>query len=376
MNLDEVVTEVAERLSASVVLVDRAFSLIAYSTQSPDVDKDRVQSILTRSCPPEARAWYESFGIADTTRPVITPENPDIEASSRICLPARYAGAAYGYLFVLPDENSAVSDGDLTAAMSLAGQAGAQLAHTARGRDDMAVAVADLLEGDRKAFARAITRIEDSGLFPDGGALTVLAVDGLLPAPGARALLAPIGSLTAVMIPAGDGAVDPVRSVAESGAGAGALVGVGGSYQGLRSARRSWQQAKLGVRVARHDESMGPIAYWEELGIYRLSSCGPTSVVADAVLTPSVRALLDHRNVDLLVTAQTYLDQAGDTGATAGVLGIHRQTLYYRLAKIEEITGLDLSVGAQRLELHVGLTLGRFIFEHLGTEEGRNGEQT
>ncbi len=132
MTLDEVVTEVAERLSASVVLVDRAFSLMAYSTQSPGVDRDRVQSILTRSCPPEARAWYESFGIADTARPVITPENPDIEASSRICLPARYAGAAYGYLFVLPDENSAVSDGDLTAAMSLAGQP-ARNSHTPPG---------------------------------------------------------------------------------------------------------------------------------------------------------------------------------------------------------------------------------------------------
>ncbi|MFC9362299.1 PucR family transcriptional regulator, partial [Rhodococcus sp. NPDC057014] len=167
----------------------------------------------------------------------------------------------------------------------------------------------------------------------------------------------------------------PVRSVAESGAGAGALVGVGGACQGLRSARRSWQQAKLGVRVARHDESMGPIAYWEELGIYRLASCGPSGVVADAVLTPSVRALLDHRNVDLLVTARTYLDQAGDTGATAGVLGIHRQTLYYRLAKIEDITGLDLSVGAQRLELHVGLTLGRFIFERQGARDPVTGQE-
>ncbi|MDF3304495.1 PucR family transcriptional regulator [Rhodococcus sp. T2V] len=375
MTLDEVVTEVAERLSASVVLVDRAFSLIAYSTQSPGVDRDRVQSILTRSCAPEARAWYESFGIADSTRPVTTPENRQIEASSRICLPARYAGSAYGYLFVLPDENSAVSDGDLTAAMSLAGQAGAQLAHTSRGRDDMAVAVADLLEGDRKAFARAITRIEDSGLFPDGGTLTVLAVDGLLPAPGTRSLLAPIGSLTAVMVPAVDGAVDPVRSVAESGAGAGALVGVGASYRGLRWARRSWQQAKLGVRVARHDESTGPIAYWEELGIYRLASCGPTGALADAVLTPSVRALLDHRNVDLLATAQTYLDRAGDTAATAAILGIHRQTLYYRLAKIEEVTGLDLSVGAQRLELHVGLTLGRFIFENQGVRDTSIGQE-
>jgi DNA-binding PucR family transcriptional regulator len=40
-----------------------------------------------------------------------------------------------------------------------------------------------------------------------------------------------------------------------------------------------------------------------------------------------------------------------------------RQTLYYRLAKIEEITGLSLSVGAQRLELHIGLTLGRFLVD-------------
>src|SRR6476620_8704151 len=153
------VTEVAERLSASVVLVDRAFSLIAFSTQSPGVDKDRVQSILTRSCPPEARAWYESFGIADTTRPVVTPENPDIDASARICLPARYAGAAYGYLFVLPDDNSTVTEKALAAVMALAGHAGAQLAHTSRGRDHLAVAVADLLDGDRKAHARALTRI-------------------------------------------------------------------------------------------------------------------------------------------------------------------------------------------------------------------------
>jgi hypothetical protein len=357
------VTEVAERLSASVVLVNRAFSLIAYSTQSPGVDKDRVQSILARSCPPEARAWYESFGIADTTRPVVTPENPDIDASARICLPARYAGAAYGYLFVLPDDNSTVTETDLAAVMALAGHAGAQLAHTSRGRDDLAVAVADLLDGDRKAHARALTRIEDSSLYPDGCALTVLAVDGHLPAPGTRTLVAQIGSLTAVVVPATEGAVDPVRSIADSGAAAGAVVGVGGACHGLRSARRSWQQAALSVRAARHDASMGPIVHWDELGIYRLAACGPSGALADAVLTPAVRALLDHRNLDLLTTARTYLDQAGDTGATAAALGIHRQTLYYRLAKIEEITGLSLSVGAQRLELHLGLTLGRFLVD-------------
>nr|WP_271211830.1 helix-turn-helix domain-containing protein [Rhodococcus wratislaviensis] len=55
------------------------------------------------------------------------------------------------------------------------------------------------------------------------------------------------------------------------------------------------------------------------------------------------------------------MDHAGDAAATAAELRIHRQTLYYRLGRIEDLTGLDLTVGAHRLELHIGLVLGRFL---------------
>ncbi|RYF54947.1 MAG: PucR family transcriptional regulator [Comamonadaceae bacterium] len=362
MILDEIATEVSERLAASVVLVDNAFSLVTYSAQAPGVDTARVQSILMRSCSPGAREWYEQFGIADSTTPVRTPENLEIGAAPRICLPARYAGTAYGYLFVLPDKDSAVSDADLTAVMHLAEQAGQRLAHSLHDNYRLAVAVADLLEGEREASARALDRIENSGLFPNGTSVVVLAVDGLTPRPGSRTLLAPIGSLTAVMVPITDSVGDPVRAITDNTTLAGALVGVGETYRDIRAAARSWQQAKVAVRVAHYDRSIGPVAYWTSLGIYRLAAYSPSSGVADAVLTPSVRALLDHRSPDLLVTAQVYLSHAGDTAAAASELGIHRQTLYYRIAKIEEIAGLDLSIGMQRLELHVGITLGHFLY--------------
>jgi DNA-binding PucR family transcriptional regulator len=36
-------------------------------------------------------------------------------------------------------------------------------------------------------------------------------------------------------------------------------------------------------------------------------------------------------------------------------LGIHRQTLYYRLSRVEQLTGLDLDDGEDRLLLHMAL---------------------
>ena len=44
---------------------------------------------------------------------------------------------------------------------------------------------------------------------------------------------------------------------------------------------------------------------------------------------------------------------------TAEALNLHRATLYYRLQRIEEITGARLKVGEDRLALHLGLRLAR-----------------
>jgi DNA-binding PucR family transcriptional regulator len=38
---------------------------------------------------------------------------------------------------------------------------------------------------------------------------------------------------------------------------------------------------------------------------------------------------------------------------------VHRQTLYYRLARIGEVTGLDLADGEHRLLLHGALKAAR-----------------
>lgn len=106
---------------------------------------------------------------------------------------------------------------------------------------------------------------------------------------------------------------------------------------------------------------MGPVAYWDRIGAYRLTAVATADDLGEAAITPAARSLLEHRNIDLRSTAEAYLDHAGDAAATAAELQIHRETLYYRLSRIEDLTGLDLTAGAHRLELHIGLVLGKFL---------------
>jgi DNA-binding PucR family transcriptional regulator len=51
---------------------------------------------------------------------------------------------------------------------------------------------------------------------------------------------------------------------------------------------------------------------------------------------------------------------------------IHRTTLYYRLDRIREITGLDIDDGDVRLHLHLGLVAHRMV-EQTSREPGSSG---
>jgi DNA-binding PucR family transcriptional regulator len=72
-------------------------------------------------------------------------------------------------------------------------------------------------------------------------------------------------------------------------------------------------------------------------------------------MPPELQPLLS--NPDLTHTARVYLDNAGSAQETARALNIHRQTLYHRLSRIEELTNLKLTNGQDRLTLHLALTL-------------------
>ncbi len=142
------------------------------------------------------------------------------------------------------------------------------------------------------------------------------------------------------------------------------VAGIGGPVSGLVEARGSWLQARIAARVAadRHldggaDEHQDPVLEWPDLGVHRLLGAGTDAALREAVLAPGVARLLAEGGPELVRTARVYLDEAGSAQRTAQRLGIHRQTLYHRLERIERLSGLSLDAGQDRLQLHLALTL-------------------
>jgi carbohydrate diacid regulator len=59
----------------------------------------------------------------------------------------------------------------------------------------------------------------------------------------------------------------------------------------------------------------------------------------------------------LRATLSAWFEQNENSAATAKALGIHRNTLDYRLRRIGELTGLDLGVSEDKLLLYVSSLL-------------------
>jgi DNA-binding PucR family transcriptional regulator len=118
----------------------------------------------------------------------------------------------------------------------------------------------------------------------------------------------------------------------------------------LEEARRA---ARVGSRLGTEE-----VTQWSQLGAYRtlarlLNGADPATHVPD-----SLRRLLAHPDADPLVkTLEIYLNCGCDAKAAVGELYVHRSSLYPRLHRIQDITGVDLSTGQGRLELHLGLRL-------------------
>ncbi|WP_412543452.1 helix-turn-helix domain-containing protein [Longispora sp. K20-0274] len=381
--LQDIVDRVSRLLAAPVTCEDRDFHLVAFGSQSGGIDHVRQRSILDRRSTPEVREWFEGFGIATSDRPVRTPADPARDVLARVCLPARWNGVTYGYLWLL-DERHDLDDALLGAALHDAARAGAILAQQARAKERLADRLENLLSPDPGTAEAAAEEIAELGIV--GRDVPVVAVVlRTVPEPAAQAvpmnvwrlprsvLAATGGDHSTLLLPVADaGDLRPARALAEQALAlyaeqlppdrrAHAVAGVGGPRPDLTQARESWREARLGIRVGAEVPAFRPVASWPDLGIYRLLACGPQAELRDAVLDDAARRLLEHGDPVLLATATTFLDEAGNVQRSAAALGIHRQTLYHRLGRIRQVTGADLDRGPDRLRLHLALTLAPLL---------------
>lgn len=399
-DLQDLVDEAALVCGAPATLEDREFNLVAVSAHNRAGDAVRQDSIMHRRSTPEVRRYFESFGIAHASGPVHVPPDPQRGLLGRLCVPVRWQSVTYGYLWLLEDpESGLVRAGSgnsgalpLPALLAVAGRAGIEMARRSRQRDDLGWKVGDLLSTYPETRAKAAEEIAESWSLSPGAAIAAVSVRTAgartaepvfvnawrLP----RTILVGSGEhASTFLVPLTEpGDLSAARGVTRlafaalassvpTGSGAPTLVaGVGGPVEGLVHARESWLQARIAARVAANEadaaltvppSAMPPsiVLEWPQLGVHRLLGAGTDAALREAMLTPGVARLMAEGGVELVRTATVYLDEAGSAQRTAQALGIHRQTLYHRLERIEKLSGLSLDSGRDRLQLHLALTL-------------------
>jgi sugar diacid utilization regulator len=136
--------------------------------------------------------------------------------------------------------------------------------------------------------------------------------------------------------------------VTEPGGGA-CRVGIGERCAELADLPRSLRQATLALRLQSVLGDTDDVVEFEQLGIFRMLAEMAENTdferYAKDWLSP-LGPLLDYdtaNRADLVGTLSRYLEHGGRYEATAKALDVHRSTLKYRLQRIREIGGCDLT---------------------------------
>lgn len=365
-DLQAVAEALASRLRRAVAIDDPRMHLLVHTAHHGPVDPARMESILRLQPPDEVVRYARSFGIAKADAPVRVPGREDLQLLSRVVAPLRADGLLVGYLWII-DEDETLTDQEL-AAVEESAAAAAELLHRRALASDAKGARAQqlvqaLLEGDTSAA----TLIREEELWT-AEQVQVLRAESTSPTTrdalvratrdgGRHRCLVAATAPALVLVP-------PTADLAAVAAGVCAATGAAwcsvGSVVPLLEVARSAREAELAARVGRAVPPNGQVVDWAGLGVYRLLVHLPLDRLPADAIPPSILPLLESDGGrELVRTVETYLDSAGDARTAVAALNVHRTSLYYRLGRFTELTGLDLADGEQRLAVHLGLKLLR-----------------
>jgi hypothetical protein len=368
-DLQDLVDELADRLGRPVSVEDRRWRLLAFSAHTELEDRVRQASILARAAPPEVAIRLDMLELEQAGDLVDTPAIEAIGMGVRTCAPIRHAGVVLGFVWVIPGPRP-LDAAEREALVAMAADAGATLWRRRAAGERRGELLGALLEA--------------AGVEPRRRAAEALAAAHGWPARGAEFALAladadeiaEVGDRARRRWHAGDlvwrewggqlcalahlAAGQDGRVLARTLVDAGArCAGAGSPVHDLAEAWRAQGEATSALSVVRGVPTLGPAAAYADLGAWPMVATLWTLANRPSAPAP-LPALLAHRHgADLAQALEATLDAAGDVARAARELHVHRATLYRRLERAQELTGLDLASGDDRLRAHLALRMWR-----------------
>lgn len=380
-------TNLAETLAGlidrSITVEDPSFNVLAASQHGP-VDEARERSVSNGRTTPEVARRLLSSGIYTTLREQMEPMRvqpmPELGMEmERIVAPIIVDRDIHGYIWIISgarpltdlDELAVDHAATVAALMMLKEEAVREAEQALRGdfleqllreeKDQTILEEQARQLGYRLERTHQVLMVEDSPEAGDDERPLLDAVDEWLRRHEHRALLVWRDEGLVIVIESEStgtgkdiaaGLVDaishPVRRL---------LIGVGGVAAG-DDVRRSYDEAREAARISAAMEWREGAFSFEELGLLHWLYNVPASVRAHNTYLQHIETLADYdveHDSDLVNSLEAYLDAGGSLVDAANTLYIHRNTLLYRVERIEALCDVDLRNPMQQLNLHAAV---------------------
>lgn len=382
--LEQLVDDLADHLQRSVVVDDPTIRLIYSSRHFGDEDQQRIRAVLQHDVGGAATAHILGCGVESWSTPGSVPAREDLGMARRWCSPLRWRGLFLGVLMVIDADATLTTQETARIADCSADIAALLFREAAPGDGVRDAAVADAVSRDVARRNRGITALRDDDTVREVGACTVSTVRVLGDVDPIRVeavlrsvldILSRVRTATVVYTVHGaqatilqlGGSADPAGAQTLAAAvcerttttvGARTVCGIGGPRSELADAWKAMRDSEVAIDAATRVPALGDVCRHDQLGPYAVLMRLPSAELTDALLPAALTTLLQADPAGSLTqTLAAYLDHAGNSPRTAQALHIHRTSLYYRLGRIRELTGVDLDDGPTRLSLQLGLAV-------------------
>ncbi len=139
------------------------------------------------------------------------------------------------------------------------------------------------------------------------------------------------------------------------------FVGIGTPVDSINDIARSFSEARLAIEIGRVFDGDKYILSYDELGIGRLIYQLPSKLCElflDEIFKKEGLEVLDDETMQ---TIDKFFENNLNVSETSRQLFVHRNTLVYRLDKIERLTGLDLRKFDDAVVFKVAVLVGKYL---------------
>lgn len=141
-------------------------------------------------------------------------------------------------------------------------------------------------------------------------------------------------------------------------------MGIGNAYNDLMLMKRSLTEAEWALKVAKIKGQKRSVTRYADIGIYALLLNIKDKETLRSYYINALGNIVEYDRINaagLVATLETYLEENCNITTTSEKLFLHRNTLKYRLKKMEELLGCDLHNLGDCARLYLAIEAGKLI---------------